>query len=78
MCINGACLICDSVSDDPCACCVCCVRVQAKNILFVIGKPDVYKSPASDTYVIFGEAKIEDINVITHSSRRLFTCAFGA
>jgi len=22
----------------------------------------VYKSPASDTYVIFGEAKIEDIN----------------
>lgn len=34
---------------------------KAKNILFVIGKPDVYKSPASDTYVIFGEAKIEDI-----------------
>ena len=25
-------------------------------------QPDVYKSPASDTYVIFGEAKIEDIN----------------
>jgi nascent polypeptide-associated complex subunit alpha len=35
---------------------------KAKNILFVISKPDVYKSPASDTYVIFGEAKIEDIN----------------
>lgn len=34
---------------------------KAKNILFVIGKPDVYKSPASDTYVIFGEAKIEDM-----------------
>ena len=34
---------------------------KAKNILFVISKPDVYKSPASDTYVIFGEAKIEDI-----------------
>jgi len=34
---------------------------KAKNILFVIGKPEVYKSPASDTYVIFGEAKIEDI-----------------
>jgi hypothetical protein len=30
--------------------------------LFVIAKPEVYKSPASDTYVIFGEAKIEDIN----------------
>jgi nascent polypeptide-associated complex subunit alpha len=30
-------------------------------ILFVITKPDVYKSPASDTHVIFGEAKIEDL-----------------
>ncbi|KAH7640624.1 nascent polypeptide-associated complex subunit alpha [Dermatophagoides farinae] len=24
--------------------------------------PDVYKSPASDTYIIFGEAKIEDLS----------------
>ncbi|KAL6539734.1 hypothetical protein OROHE_011505 [Orobanche hederae] len=31
-------------------------------ILFVISKPDVFKSPNSDTYVIFGEAKIEDLN----------------
>jgi len=35
---------------------------KAKNILFVISKPDVFKSPASDTFIIFGEAKIEDIN----------------
>lgn len=33
---------------------------RAKNILFVISRPDVFKSPASDTYIIFGEAKIED------------------
>ena len=33
-----------------------------KQILFVISKPDVFKSPASDTYVIFGEAKIEDLS----------------
>ncbi|KAL6048332.1 Nascent polypeptide associated complex alpha [Balamuthia mandrillaris] len=33
---------------------------KAKNILFVISQPDVFKSPNSDTYVIFGEAKIED------------------
>ncbi|CAL9162059.1 unnamed protein product [Musa hybrid cultivar] len=33
-----------------------------KNILFVISKPDVFKSPNSDTYVIFGEAKIEDLS----------------
>ena len=31
-------------------------------ILFVITKPDVFKSPTSDTYVIFGEAKIEDLS----------------
>jgi nascent polypeptide-associated complex subunit alpha len=30
-------------------------------ILFVISKPDVYKS-SEQTYVIFGEAKIEDLN----------------
>jgi len=35
---------------------------KSKNILFVISQPDVYKSPVSDTYVVFGEAKIEDIN----------------
>merc|ERR1712083_452155 len=34
---------------------------QSKNILFVINKPDVYKNPASDTYIVFGEAKIEDL-----------------
>ncbi len=35
---------------------------KSKNILFVIGKPDVYKSPASDMYIVFGEAKIEDLS----------------
>lgn len=34
----------------------------AVQILFVISKPDVFKSPASDTYIIFGEAKIEDLS----------------
>lgn len=34
---------------------------KSKNILFVIQKPDVYKSPGSDTYIVFGEAKIEDL-----------------
>lgn len=31
---------------------------RSKNILFVISNPDVYKSPASDTYIVFGEAKV--------------------
>jgi len=35
---------------------------RPKNILFVINSPDVYKSPNSNTYIIFGEAKIEDTN----------------
>merc|ERR1712111_238028 len=34
---------------------------KSKNILFVINKPDVYKNPTSDTYIVFGEAKIEDL-----------------
>eukprot|EP00270_Netrium_digitus_P005797 TRINITY_DN1777_c0_g1_i1.p1 TRINITY_DN1777_c0_g1~~TRINITY_DN1777_c0_g1_i1.p1 ORF type:complete len:214 (-),score=88.40 TRINITY_DN1777_c0_g1_i1:518-1159(-) len=33
---------------------------QSKNTMFAISKPDVFKSPASDTYVIFGE--IEDLS----------------
>jgi len=47
---------------------------KAKNILFVISKPDVFKSPASETYIIFGEAKIEDMNqAITQQQAELAT-----
>ncbi|KAH8811645.1 putative nascent polypeptide-associated complex subunit alpha [Xylogone sp. PMI_703] len=35
---------------------------RPKNILFVINNPEVYKSPTSNTYIVFGEAKIEDLN----------------
>lgn len=35
---------------------------RSKNVLFVIAQPDVFKSPNSDTYILFGEAKIEDLN----------------
>ncbi|XP_037693197.1 NAC-alpha domain-containing protein 1 isoform X3 [Choloepus didactylus] len=41
---------------------------KSKNILFVITKPDVFKSPASDTYVVFGEAKIEDLSQQVHKA----------
>lgn len=33
---------------------------KSKNVLFAINKPDVFKSPNHDTYVVFGEAKSED------------------
>ncbi|KAK4762277.1 hypothetical protein SAY87_030161 [Trapa incisa] len=35
---------------------------RTKNVLFFISKPDVFKSPHSETYIIFGEAKIEDLS----------------
>ncbi|KAG1365480.1 putative Nascent polypeptide-associated complex subunit alpha-like protein [Cocos nucifera] len=38
------------------------IAVVAIRILFVISKPDVFKSPTSDAYVFFGEAKIEDLS----------------
>jgi len=37
-------------------------------ILFVISRPEVFKSPASDTYIIFGEAKIEDLSAQAQQS----------
>jgi len=33
---------------------------KTKQMLFVINKPEVFKNPSSDTYVVFGEAKVED------------------
>lgn len=37
------------------------VMKKSKNMIFVIAKPDVYKSPVADSYIVFGEAKIEDV-----------------
>ena len=48
-----------------CACRLGVMRVvirKARNIVFVIHKPEVYKSGGGDTYVVFGEAKIEDLS----------------
>lgn len=33
---------------------------RAKNVLLVVADPEVWKSPGSDTYIVFGEAKVED------------------
>lgn len=35
---------------------------RPKGILFAISQPDVYKSVNADTYIVFGEARIEDMN----------------
>ena len=50
-----------------------------KNILFVVSRPDVFKSPASDTYVIFGEAKVEDMTAsMAQQAAAQFAAAGGA
>lgn len=36
--------------------------------MFVISKPDVYATSSSDTYVIFGEAKIDDLGAHAQQS----------
>lgn len=49
-----------------------------KHMLFTVAKPEVYKSTTSDTYVIFGEAKAEDLNSQAHSAAaQRFTQAPG-
>ncbi|CAE7146204.1 unnamed protein product [Rhizoctonia solani] len=35
---------------------------RPRNILLVVSQPEVFKSPNSDVYIVFGEAKTEDIN----------------
>merc|ERR1711939_1097855 len=52
---------------------------KSKNILFVISNPDVHKSPSSDTYIVFGEAKIEDLSAQAQASAaQQFTSGAGA
>mmetsp|Transcript_16758 Transcript_16758/g.27201 ORF Transcript_16758/g.27201 Transcript_16758/m.27201 type:complete len:198 (-) Transcript_16758:92-685(-) len=41
---------------------------KSKNVLFVINKPDVFKSPTADTYVVFGEAKSEDTSAASQAA----------
>ena len=41
---------------------VCRVTLKkSKNVMFMINRPDVFKSPNADAYIVFGEAKIVDL-----------------
>ncbi|KAF7553894.1 hypothetical protein G7046_g6961 [Stylonectria norvegica] len=51
---------------------------RPKNILFVINNPEVYKSPNSNTYIVFGEAKIEDVNATAQQAAAQQLAASGA
>ncbi|KYK57863.1 ATP synthase D chain [Drechmeria coniospora] len=50
---------------------------RPKNILFVINNPEVYKSPNSNTYIVFGEAKIEDVNATAQQAAAQQLAAAG-
>ena len=39
-----------------------------KQVFFIIDKPEVMKSPTSEIYVVFGEAKYEDLSQINAAS----------
>lgn len=41
---------------------------KSKSILFVISRPDVFKSPVSDIYIVFGEAKVSTVCLFGYSS----------
>ena len=41
---------------------------RSKSVLFVITNPDVYKNTSDDTYVIFGEAKIDDFGAAAQAN----------
>ncbi|KAJ9155271.1 Nascent polypeptide-associated complex subunit alpha [Pleurostoma richardsiae] len=51
---------------------------RPKNILFVINNPEVYKSPNSNTYIVFGEAKIEDLNASAQAAAAQQLASQGA
>eukprot|EP00429_Kryptoperidinium_foliaceum_P056680 CAMPEP_0176084794 /NCGR_PEP_ID=MMETSP0120_2-20121206/42434_1 /TAXON_ID=160619 /ORGANISM="Kryptoperidinium foliaceum, Strain CCMP 1326" /LENGTH=170 /DNA_ID=CAMNT_0017418601 /DNA_START=69 /DNA_END=577 /DNA_ORIENTATION=- len=44
-----------------------CIK-KGKNLLFVIGKPEVHKAQNSDTYIVFGEARLEDLSAQAQAS----------
>ncbi|OZJ05040.1 hypothetical protein BZG36_02136 [Bifiguratus adelaidae] len=41
---------------------------RPRGMLFVISQPDVYKSGNSDTWIVFGEARVEDMNATAQAA----------
>ena len=39
-----------------------------RKLLFIINKPEVYKSVNSETYLVFGEATVQDLNAAAQTS----------
>ncbi|KAI8608530.1 NAC domain-containing protein [Chytriomyces sp. MP71] len=45
------------------------VTMKKRNTIFVVAKPDVFKA-ANDTYIVFGEVKVEDQNQIAQAAQQ--------
>jgi nascent polypeptide-associated complex subunit alpha len=44
---------------------------KSKNIMFVVAKADVFQAAGSNQYVVFGEAKIEDLAAKAAEEQRM-------
>jgi nascent polypeptide-associated complex subunit alpha len=44
---------------------------RPKNSMIAFNSPDVYKSSTSETYIVFGEARIEDSNAMAQAAEQL-------
>ncbi|KAG2172879.1 hypothetical protein INT43_000229 [Umbelopsis isabellina] len=44
---------------------------RPRGVLLVVAKPDVYRSVNSDTYIVFGESSVEDMNAQAQAAQAL-------
>jgi NACalpha-BTF3-like transcription factor len=48
---------------------------RSKAVMFVIARPEVYRNDSNDTYIIFGEAKVDDFGAAAAQAAQQFTHA---
>lgn len=48
---------------------------RGNSMIFVIAQPEVYKSPSSNAYIVFGECKIEDLSAAARAQAAMAASA---
>lgn len=48
---------------------------RGPNTIYVIAQPEVFKSPSSNSYIVFGEVKIEDLSAASRAQSALAASA---
>lgn len=51
---------------------------RGNNHIFVIAEPEVYRNPATSSYIVFGEAKLEDLSAALNAQAAAANAAAGA